>query len=258
MSLDLSAFILTQNNERTIRACLDSLTWCEQVVVIDSFSTDATLEIIRGYPNVRLYQHQYTNAREQRIWGIPKVNTKWTFIIDSDEICPPVLRDKLIEIVKSGDERFDGYLFLTRTLIMGRLLKHKDFISSKGKRLVLTKVATRYKSAVRVHASIRLDNPRHMPYRYYLIHDPISSFREHFNKMSRYAQWQAEDMFEHGVTPHWWHYTLRPVDKFLKFYIVAGGWRDGLRGLIVCALAAIGIALKYTLLAEIIHRAKTS
>ena len=64
MSLDLTAFVLTQNNIRTIAACLDSLSWCENVVVIDSFSTDGTLEVISRYPNVRLYE----GAWKEYVW----------------------------------------------------------------------------------------------------------------------------------------------------------------------------------------------
>jgi len=251
---DLTAFVLTQNNIRTIAACLDSLTWCEKVVVIDSFSSDGTLEVLARYPNVQVYQHEYTNAREQRIWGMPHVTTKWTFIIDSDEICPPELRDKLIELVKSDDDNYDGYLFLTRTIFMGKLLKHRDYLSSRGKRLVLTKVATRYWRPARVHASIRLDNKKNMPDRYYLIHDPIDSLGAHFIKMQRYARWQAEDMYDKGVRTRWWHLTLRPVGKFLQYFFLRGAFRDGWRGLVVCTLGAIQVALKYLILAELTYK----
>ena len=254
--LDLTAFILTQNNIRTIAACLDSLSWCENVVVIDSFSTDGTLEVISRYPNVRLYQHDYTNAREQRIWGMPHVLTKWVFIIDSDEICPPLLRDKLVEIVNSGDGTYDGYLFLTRTLFMGKLLKHRDYLSSRGKRLVMTGVATRYWRPAKVHASIRLDNKKYMPNCYYLIHDPIDSLSAHFKKMLRYARWQAEDMYDSGVRTKFWHLTLRPVGKFLQYFIIRGAFRDGWRGLVICVMGAIQVALKYLLLAELAHKRK--
>lgn len=254
--LDLTAFVLTQNNIRTIAACLDSLTWCERVVVIDSFSTDGTLEILARYPNVDLYQHLYTNAREQRIWGMAKVCTKWTFIIDSDEICPPLTRDKLIQIVNSGDETHDGYLFLTRTKVMGRLLRHQDCMSSMGKRLILTSVATRYWRPARVHASIRLDSKKYLSHQYYLIHDPIGSFSEHFRKLARYTQWQAQDLFDQGKLARWWHFTLRPVGKFLHFYLLRGGIRDGRAGLIVCVIGAISVAMKYINLAEMNHEAK--
>ena len=254
--LDVSAFVLTQNNERTIKNCLDSVTWCDEIVVIDSFSTDSTPAIIANYPKVRLLQHQYTNAMEQRIWGVPHVQSKWTFILDSDEVCTEALRDKLIEILKSGDDTYDGYLCLIRTSIMGKLLKHKDLLSSKGKRLVLTKHATRYWEKSRVHASIRLDNKVTLPKKYYIIHDPIRSFDDHFKKMIRYAKWQAEDMFDDHKQARWWHFTLRPMGKFLQFYVLNRGFRDGINGLILCTIGAINVALKYMLLAELNHEAK--
>jgi glycosyltransferase involved in cell wall biosynthesis len=253
MMPDLSAFVLTQNNLRTIKACLDSLTWCPQVVVIDSFSTDGTVEIVKSYPNTMLWQHQYSNAQEQRIWGMQHVKSKWTLIIDSDELCPSGLRDVIQDILKDENNPHDGYIFLTRTMFMGRLLKHQDYMSSKGKRLVLTSIATRYWRKARVHASIRLDHRKIMPERYYLIHDPIDSLDAHFAKMRRYARWQAEDMYEKGKKTRWWHLTLRPVGKLLQYYLMRGAFRDGWRGLMICAMGAVQVSLKYLLLAELEH-----
>lgn len=254
--LDVSAFVLTQNNANSIRDCLDSVTWCDEIIVVDSFSTDETLEIAATYSNLRILQHQYETAREQRVWGIQHVRSKWTFILDSDEVCSEALRDELIRILKSGDDTYDGYLCLIRTKIFGKLLKHQDCISSMGKRLVLTTRATRYHSATRVHASIRLDNKKKMPAKYYIIHNPIQSFSDHFRKMARYTRWQAQDMFDVGKKVHWWHFTLRPIGKFLQFYIIKGGFRDGIEGLIVCTLGAVNVAMKHIILAEMNHEAR--
>ncbi|MCB5295478.1 MAG: glycosyltransferase family 2 protein [Candidatus Cloacimonetes bacterium] len=253
--LDVTGFVLTQNNERTLKACLDSLYWCDEIIVVDSFSTDTTEAIAKSYPKVRFLQHEYENYMEQRIWGIPHVKTKWTFTLDSDEVCSDPLREKIIEILKSGDETHDGYLFLIRTQIFGKLLKHQDLLSSRGKRLVMTKHATRYWRPARVHAQLRLDNKKEMPAKYYIIHNPIGSFSDHFRKMARYSRWQAQDMFDAGKRARWWHFTLRPVGKFLQFYIIKGGFRDGIEGLVVCALGAVNVAMKHIILAEMNHEA---
>jgi glycosyltransferase involved in cell wall biosynthesis len=254
--LDVTGFVLTQNNEKTLRECLDSIQWCDEIIVVDSFSTDSTEAIAKSYPKVRFLQHEYENYMEQRIWGIPKVKTKWTFSLDSDEVCSIPLRDKIIEILNSGDETHDGYLFLIRTQIFGKLLKHQDLLSSRGKRLVMTKHATRYWKPARVHAQLRLDNKKVMPNEFYIIHNPIDSFTDHFRKMARYTRWQAQDMFDAGKKVYWWHFTLRPMGKFLHFYIIKGGFRDGLEGLVVCALGAVNVAMKHIILAEMNHEAK--
>ena len=128
---------------------------------------------------------------------------------------------------------------------------YQDYMSSMGKRLVLTSVATRYWRQARVHASIRLDNKKYMPPRYFLIHDPIASLDSHFAKMQRYARWQSEDLYEKGKRTHWWHLTLRPVGKLLQYYLFRGAFRDGWRGLLICVMGAMQVALKYMLLAEL-------
>lgn len=254
--LDLTGFVLCQNSQRTLKECLDSLSWCPQVIVVDSFSTDNSPQIAKSYSNVVFLQHEYENYMEQRIWGIPYVKTKWVFSLDSDEVCSPALRDKIIELVQSGDETYDGYLFLIKTKLYGKELKHKDCLSSRGKRLVMTKHATRYHRKARVHAQLRLDNMKRMPDRYYIIHNPFASISDHIRKMSRYSRWQGEDLFDKGKVARWWHFTLRPLGKFLQFYLIAGGFRDGIRGLIVCAIGAVNVAFKYMVLHELTYYAK--
>jgi glycosyltransferase involved in cell wall biosynthesis len=247
----VSAFVLTQNNEATIRACLDSVTWCDEIVIIDSFSTDRTLEIAREYPRLKIYQNEYTTAAEQRIWGNPNVSSEWVFIIDSDEECPPDLRDKFISILEQDKIENDGFVIRIRTRFMGRLLEHHDYISAKGKRLVLKEVATRYKKTASVHATIKLDHIAFIEPKYYLIHNPIRSLDLHYQKMIRYARWQAQDMHVSGRKAHWWHILLRPIGKFMQFYLVYGGFRDGLQGLLICLLAAYSIFLKFSLLYDL-------
>ncbi|MDP3113826.1 MAG: glycosyltransferase family 2 protein [Candidatus Cloacimonadaceae bacterium] len=249
--LDVSAFVLTQNSERTIKACLESVQWCDSVVLIDSFSEDDTLNIAKAYENVIIHQHQYTNAREQRTWGMRHVQTQWVFIIDSDEYCPPNLRDKILSILQSSDTQHDGYLFMTRTIFMGKLLTHQDYLSSYGKRLVHTNIATRYWRNTRVHASIRLDNKKYIARKYYLVHNPIASFSQHISKASKYAMWQAQDMYDNNKKAYWWHFVLRPGGKFLRHYLINGGWRDGMQGFVICALGASCVFLKFLYLKEL-------
>jgi glycosyltransferase involved in cell wall biosynthesis len=246
----VTAFILTQNNERTIKRCLDSVLWCDDIVAIDSFSTDKTFEILKSTPKVRIFQHNYSNAREQRIWGMPNVCTKWVFIIDSDEYCPDKLKNKIIEILTKNNDKHDGYLFFTRTFFMGRLLIHQDYLSSYGKRLVLTSVATRYWKDTRVHASIQLDNKKFVDKRYYLVHNPIVNLRQHMIKVDKYAFGQAQDMFENRKKVFWYHLIIRPLGKFLKHYIVYKGFLDGFPGLIICLLGSWSVFLKFMYLKE--------
>jgi glycosyltransferase involved in cell wall biosynthesis len=251
----VTAFILTQNNERTIGKCINSVSWCDEIIVIDSYSDDKTLDIIREHPLTRIFQHQYTNAREQRIWGMQYVSTKWVFIIDSDEYCPEMLKNKIKEILNDINDKYDGFLFFTRTLFMGKLLNHQDYLSSYGKRLVLSSVATRYWKDTRVHASIRLDNKKYIEKSCFLVHDPIGSIHQHMVKVDKYAYWQAQDMYDSGKKISWYHLLLRPIGKFLKHYIIYRGFMDGLPGLIICMMGAWSVFLKFLYLKEMQYNA---
>jgi glycosyltransferase involved in cell wall biosynthesis len=247
----VSAFIPVQNVEDIIEECLKSIAWVDEIFIVDAFSTDRTVEICRKYPNVKIVQHEYVNSGLQRTWGMPQVAHEWVLIIDSDERCTPRLREEIETILAADDIPFDGYKVNIRTRFYGRLLSHKTHLGHRGKRLVRKLLHEKFVMK-RVHAGMRIKNLAWIRNKdAYLVHIPIRDFGSQWQKMIRYATWAAEDMYEKGTEVRWYHFSLRPLYKFLHFYIVRGGFRDGVRGLIVCAIAGIGVFMKYLRLFEL-------
>ncbi len=246
----VSAFIPVQNVEDIIEECLRSITWVDEIFIVDAFSTDRTVEICKKYPKVKVVQHEYINSGQQRTWGMPQVAHEWVFVIDSDERCTPELQKEIEAILSMDEIPYEAYKLRIKTEFYGKLLNHKVYLGYRGKRLVRREL---YKKFVmkRVHAGMRITNWAWVNKKAFLIHNPVRDFASQWRKMIRYATWAAEDLFEKGKTVHWYHFTLRPFFKFFHYYILREGFLDGIRGLIVCILGAVTVFMKYYKLFEL-------
>jgi len=127
MKLPISVIILTYNEEKNIEACLQSVYgWVEEIFIVDSFSTDKTLEIARKYTN-KIYQHPFENYSKQRNWAFENlpIKTEWIFNLDADHRITNELRDELIEIYsKEIEKTITGFMISRRTIFMSRWIKY--------------------------------------------------------------------------------------------------------------------------------------
>lgn len=251
----LSAFIPVQNVEPMIRQCLDSITWVDEVFIVDAFSTDRTVEICKEYPNVKIVQHEYENSGAQRSWGMPQVTHNWVFIIDSDERCTPALRREIEKILSQGEIQYDGFLVSLKTLFFGRLQNHDRYLGYRGMRLVHRETARNY-TLRSVHSTLDVKHRSMIKAKdAYIIHEPIRDFKNHIYKMTRYAEWAATDMYNKGQRINLLHLIFRPFYKFFNHYFFKLGFLDGLNGLVLCTLAGISIFLKYYALMHLQYNA---
>ncbi len=249
----VSAFIPVQNVEDIIRPCLESVQWVDEIFIVDAFSTDRTLEICREFPNVKIVQHEYENSGAQRSWGMPQVAHDWVFIIDSDERCTAELHAEIDNILARDDIVHDGFLVPIKTKFLGKLQNHDRYLGYKGMRLVHRNAYKQY-TLRRVHSTLDVKNRSRIRNKEaFIIHEPIRDFKNHLHKMARYANWAANDLFEKGKHAHWYHFTLRPFYKFFNHYFFKLGFLDGIRGLILCSIAAWAVFLKYYALFVLEH-----
>lgn len=241
----LSAFIPVQNVEDILVNCLESIKWVDEIFIVDAFSTDGTLEICKQYSNVKIVQHKYENSGAQRSWGMPQVSNDWVLIIDSDESCTPELKTEIEKILSSNKIVVDGFWVSIKTKFFDKLQYYDRYLGHRGMRLVRKET---YKNYVlkRVHSKLVVKNSGIIGNKNaFLIHEPIRDFSEHLKKMIRYAEWAAQDMHEKGICAKPVHFLFRPFGKFFIHYILKRGFLDGVRGLILCKIAAYSVFLKY-------------
>ncbi|HYU32286.1 MAG TPA: glycosyltransferase family 2 protein, partial [Thermoanaerobaculia bacterium] len=147
----ISAIITTFNEEQNIAGCIESLLWCDEILIVDSFSTDRTPEIAQGYEKVRFYQRTYFGSASQKNWAMDQVPNEWILIFDADERCTPALQ-KEIETLVAGAPKHEAYTIRRRVWFLGKVIRFSGWQHDQVVRLV-RRGSARYPNR-RVHADM--------------------------------------------------------------------------------------------------------
>jgi glycosyltransferase involved in cell wall biosynthesis len=242
----ISAIITTFNEERNIGDCIESLLWCDEILVVDSFSTDRTLEIVRSYPKVRLLQRRYLGSASQKNWAMDQASCEWILIFDADERCTPELQAEIRELLQRGP-RYNAYTIKRRVYFMDRVIRFSGWQNDRVVRLV-KRGAGRYPNR-RVHADMRTDGPAPV-LRNPMLHFMIESFDQYLPRIVTYGFWGAAQGWKTGKHAGFFEVFVRPFWRFLRMYVFQLGFLDGMAGLVFCALQSFGTYLKWAILWE--------
>lgn len=237
----LSAIVTSFNEEVHIRECLESLAFADDVLLVDSFSTDRTVEIARSVGGVRILQREYFGSAAQKNWAMDQVESPWILIVDADERVPPGLARE-IEGLLEGGPRAEQYYIRRENVFLDRVIRHSGWSTDRVVRLVRRGTA-RYPRR-RVHSDIRPQGPAPL-LRGALVHYTCRSLDQYLEKLHRYAQWGAADLWRKGRRAGVIELALRPAWRFLRMYAIQAGFLDGRHGLVLCALQAYGVFLKW-------------
>ena len=231
--LPLTVLVPCFNEERNIEACLQSVSgWVDEILVVDSFSTDRTLELARQFTD-RVLQHEYINSAAQKNWAIPQARNEWVLIVDSDERVTTQLRQELQALLSRTPDK-DGYWIRRNNYLFGRHIRHSGWGRDAVLRLFRRDLG-RY-SQKRVHAEVRLDSTATLEGR--LDHHTVASLTAWTAKINRYSSWKAEDKFERGFRYPHLQLILRPPLRFFKDFVLRLGVLDGWRGFLIAGMSA--------------------
>lgn len=240
----VSAIITTFNEEANIGACIESLSWCDEILVVDSFSTDRTPEISRRYDKVRFLQRTYYGSASQKNWAMHQVQHGWILIFDADERCTPALQQEIEKLLAKGPKH-DAYTIRRRVYFLGKVIRFSGWQHDQVVRLVRTGTA-RYPNR-RVHADMltRGDAPllRH-PMEHYM----ADSLDEYIPRIMKYSIWGAAQGWKEGKKSGFKEVFGRSVWRFFRTYILQGGILDGMHGVVFCMLQAFGTYQKWAIL----------
>jgi glycosyltransferase involved in cell wall biosynthesis len=237
----LSVLVPVKNEIRNVAACLESVRWAEEVVVVDSGSADGTLEAARATAD-RVLEHEYVNSAAQKNWALPRLTHRWTLIVDADERVTPALRAE-IESVLADPARQDGYWIRRANHFLGKPIRSAGWQRDRVLRLF-----DRTKGAyepLHVHAEVVIQGGRVGTLREPLVHHTYRDLDQYFEKFHRYTRWSADDLRERGVRASAARLLLRPPLRFLRMYLLEGGFREGRHGVVLCGLAAFSVFMKY-------------
>ncbi len=241
----LSVIVPTYNEEGTIGDCLASVRFADEILVVDSFSTDATVRLARE-AGARVLQHEYVYSARQKNWAIPQAAHEWVLLVDSDERVTPALRDEILALLESGPGH-DGYWILRANHFLGRRMRRCGWGTDRVIRLFRRDVS-RYQDR-EVHSEIDLPGP--LPVlRHPLEHHSFRSFRQYWRKIQLYSEWGAAQLYKEGRQSGPLQILGRPVTRFIKMYVIRLGFLEGVHGLVLSLLGAFTVYLKYARLWE--------
>jgi glycosyltransferase involved in cell wall biosynthesis len=242
----VSCTIICYDEEDNIRAALESVKWCDEIVVVDSFSNDRTAEICREYTD-QIHQRPWPGFVEQKAFALTQASHPWVLNLDADERVSPALASEISALLRSGAAAA-GYRVPRVTFHLGRWIRSTDWYPDYQLRLYdrrRGRWSGRY-----VHESVQADGPV-ADLRGELLHYAYRDLAHHFQTMDRYTTLAAKQMFEDGRRAGWVELAVHPPAAFLRNYVLRGGFRDGVPGLIVSAMNARYVGLKFAKLWEL-------
>ncbi|HEX7705187.1 MAG TPA: glycosyltransferase family 2 protein [Thermoanaerobaculia bacterium] len=234
----VTAVIHTLNEIEQIEDCIRSVLWADEIYLIDSFSTDGTVERVhKGFPQVRVEQREYLGAAATKNYAIDRATHDWIFVLDADERVTPELHAEIVKTLE-GPLDYWAYSVGRQNFMLGRKVRFSGLQRDRVTRL-FHRGHARYPNK-RVHADLLVDGPA-FALRNRLLHFYVRSFDHMIAKMTRYANWGAAQMFIEGKSTSLVGILGHTLGRFLRDYILNLGFLDGARGVI-----SVGMHVYYT------------
>ena len=235
----MSVVVVTRDEEERIRACLDSVAWADELIVIDAESEDKTASIARELTD-HVVVRAWPGYAAQKNFGLALARGAWILSLDADETVSPTLREE-IESVVAHDGPRDGYEVPRRNIFWGRWIRHGGLYPDWQLRLFRRGRGRFVERAV--HESVRVEGDvgrlaGHLEHRSYR---DVADF---LARADRYATLAADDWLAQGRRVHAWDFVVRPLGRFLGMYVVGGGFLDGSRGFLLAVLYAYYVLIR--------------
>lgn len=245
----LSVVIITRNEEHNIGRCLTSVAFADEIIVVDSQSSDRTVDIARSQGAI-VINHDFKGYGDAKQTGVDRASQDWVFSIDADEAVSPRLAEEIRRTI-SDNEAADGYFVPRCTNFLGRWIRHSNWYPDYVLRL-FRRDKGRFDGAV-VHEKVEVDG-RVEKLKADLLHYSYPSMEEYLRKFDIYTTMGAEQALKAGKRAGWWSVTAKPLAALIRHFIIKQGFRDGLEGFLISVLSSGAVMVKY---AKLRHMQKT-
>jgi glycosyltransferase involved in cell wall biosynthesis len=237
----LSVVIITFNEEDRLAEALKScIGIADEIVVLDSFSTDNTCEIAARY-NAKIYKQEFIDYGSQKNAALDKAENEWILNLDADERVSDRLKQEILEFKQKGNISVDGFRINRKTFYMGRWIQHSGWYPDRKLRL-FKKSKSRWQG--RIHEALVLDGV-HARMGGDILHYTYRDMTDHINRLNRYSRMQAGDIVDKRKKMLYLRSLIMPPITFLRFYIWKLGILDGFPGLVIALVSSWATAMKY-------------
>jgi len=237
----IAAVVITKNEAHNIGACLESLRWVHELIVVDACSTDRTVEIVREYTS-RVFIRSWPGFGPQKNYGIDRATADWILIVDADERVTDGLREEIIRSLEGAPDDVAGFEIPRRNFFYGRWIQGGGLYPDRQLRL-FRRQAGRYDDVLlHEHLAVRgridrLTTP--------LDHYSMPTIKDHVRKMMRYTTLGAQEKLKTRSKVTALDIAGSHLVTIVKTYIFRKGYRDGIHGVIVALFAGLHTFVKY-------------
>jgi len=239
--MKITATIITLNEERNIARAIESLRCADEILIVDSGSSDRTIELAQNL-GVRVIEAGWRGYAAQKNWAAEQASHDWILSLDADEALSEALEAEIWNLKKTGP-RFDAYTMPRLARYLGRWILHSGWHPDRKLRLYLRQKATWVGEFL--HESVRVDGRiGHLESN--ILHFTCDSLSEHLKTLDRYTTLAAQEIVARKVKVSLLRLIFEPLWTFVKTYFIRRGFLDGLEGLTIAYMAAFYTFLKYS------------
>lgn len=250
-SLPLSLVVVTLNEEKNIARCLRSVPFADEILVVDSFSTDGTVEIAQSL-GAKVLQEKWRGFGPQKRFGVEAAKNDWILALDADEALSPELAGEILSLFKGLDEK-TGYLCSRRSFHLGRWIDHGGWRPDWQLRLFNRRHSNW--SEAGIHE--RVQSPREARLPQPILHWVFDDLSDQVVTNDRYSSLQARERYERGERFSWSRLIFKPWGKFVETYFLKRGFLDGMPGFLISVNAAYSVFLRNAKIWELQRREET-
>ena len=239
MSSKISALVITHNEANNIKDLIENLNFTDEIIIVDSFSTDRTLAILENYSHVRVYQHVFKDFSSQRNIALKYASHEWILFIDADERISENLKKEILETVSLKNSN-QGYFFKRKFYFLDKRINFSGLRTDKNLRL-FKKEGAIYHGLV--HEKVNIKNTG--TFKNFLTHFSYTSHKHFKSKIIYYNKLKALEKITKGKKHSLVMEIFHPIYTFLNRYLFRLGIFDGKRGFIICMVYSQGIRERY-------------
>ncbi|NNF19043.1 MAG: glycosyltransferase family 2 protein [Flavobacteriaceae bacterium] len=238
----ISALIITYNEMGYIEKCIDSVSFADEIIVVDSFSTDGTFEYLSAHPKVKVIQHPFTNFTLQKSYTLKQASHDWVLFVDADEVVSEPLKEEIIATVNSNTDCV-AYWFYRKFMFQDGPLNFSGWQTDKNYRL-FRKSKVSFSDKKIVHETLDVSGKSGI-LKEKLTHYCYKNYEDYKAKMLSYGRLKAKEDFYRESPYNVMYMIFKPAWKFFNHYILRLGIFDGKKGLTICYLNALGDLERY-------------
>ena len=238
----ISALIITYNEIGYIEQCIDSVSFADEIIVVDSYSTDGTYEYLASHPRVRVIQHPFSNFTAQKAFTLKQATNDWVLFLDADEVVSDQLREEIVQTVNNNHE-YVAYWFYRNFMFQNTPLGYSGWQTDKNYRL-FRKSKAKFSDKKIVHETLDLDGKSGILTQK-LTHYCYKNYEDYKSKMLKYGRLKAKESFYREKRFNYFSFVFKPAWKFFNHYILRLGILDGRNGMIICYLNALSDFERY-------------